>query len=579
MLKRLITLFCIIALNSFATTDAELRDFSKSPKWLKYLQFKNNKSKIKGNRFFLSKEGAQAPYKELVKSFELFKKNFHDENGINYKCLFPARFRLLKEALSYEFEDVFCTDYENWLLGLDAGDAYLVFASSYPNNPASMFGHTYLRFDRESRQSSASKKLSGYSFSFQATTNPNDNPFVYTYKGILGGYYAHLQIKPHYIDIGIYNNAESRNMWETKIELSESEKITLLAYAWELSISGAFSYYFFDENCSTLILSMLEVVRPHINFKTAEELFVVPQVSYREITKYFGANKSILNLSLQVKVNIQYENLSDTQKKEFKKIKSGHRIDNPSASALDVSNDWWRLKFYKEKSQLSEDEKEHMKWALYKRASMKEITQYDFKVDDKENERPEFGHQMSLLGIGFEKQLMARVRYGFHDFNDPKIGYGDNSYIKFFDFHYFKDKKRDMFSTELINILSLSDIRSVFPTLSWQVRAGHEYQYNSELFIDLALGISTKNHIIQSYFLIHANYNGSIQSRPFFSFEYNNRLDLTDSIYTNFGLSLDLLEDEQTLSEWVSLSYYQSQKSISLKYTKNKLSINLGYYY
>ena len=119
-----------------------------------------------------------------------------------------------------------CTELESWKAGIDAGNLYIVYSSAYPNNPASLFGHTFLRFDKRGGEAkSPSQKLLGYSLAFQAAVNPNDSALTYTYKGLMGEYPGYLELNPYYINVGIYNNFESRDLWEYQIPLSKEEKL------------------------------------------------------------------------------------------------------------------------------------------------------------------------------------------------------------------------------------------------------------------------------------------------------------------------------------------------------------------
>ena len=128
---------------------------------------------------------------------------------------------------------------------MHAGNVFLVYSSVYPNNPASMFGHTFFRVDRNTKGSGQSEKaILGYSLAFQARTSNEDNPFIYTIKGLFGGYPAFLDIKPHYIDLGVYNNLESRDLWEYPLAFSEIEKELFLRLMWEMSLTTSFDYYF-----------------------------------------------------------------------------------------------------------------------------------------------------------------------------------------------------------------------------------------------------------------------------------------------------------------------------------------------
>src|SRR3989338_413946 len=258
-----------------AQTPKELKEFSESKQWKKILYYENQKSLVIGDFYFLSTEGKFDPHSELNATIENLNKNV--------ACAFPARTILINKKWPDLIPSKDCSLFEEFKKNLKGGKLYLVFASVYPNNPASMFGHTFLRMDRvESDKTEKSQNLLGYSFGFQAINPPNENAFLYTFKGIFGGYPALIQMKPYYMDIGIYNNGESRDLWEYEIPLSQEKKEFFIAHLWEVINTVGYNYYFFTENCSTFSLRLLEAIHPEIDFTTKNGLFVVPQETLKE---------------------------------------------------------------------------------------------------------------------------------------------------------------------------------------------------------------------------------------------------------------------------------------------------------
>ncbi|MGE3759747.1 MAG: DUF4105 domain-containing protein, partial [Pseudobdellovibrionaceae bacterium] len=122
--------------------------------WLRLLHYKNEgsgfESELDGLEFFFAPDGKTNPWSELVASREAFR----EERSIGRlklhpQCAFPERFRFFREVLGVTYDKlVDCPKFKEFL------DSYrrptgvtVVFSSAYPNNPASMFGHTFLKFE------------------------------------------------------------------------------------------------------------------------------------------------------------------------------------------------------------------------------------------------------------------------------------------------------------------------------------------------------------------------------------------------------------------------------------------------
>ncbi len=570
MSTSLILFFVLILnnFNSFSATEEELILFAKSKSWQKLLYFEDGESLIVGDRYFLSNNGFYDPLAELKTTIEYLKDNKTHIENTSSNCIFKARRRLISKNLGIKFPKVDCPDYDNWIEGLDVEDLFLVYASSYPNNPASIFGHTYLRFNRKSRKEKSAKKLTGYSFSYQARTDPNESGFLYVYKGISGLYYANLEIKPHYIDVGVYNNFESRDLWEFKINLSEEEKDLFLRHAWEMSITGAFRYYFFDENCSTFVLRMLEAIKPNLSFKTKNELFVVPQVTYREIHQELASQDSTINLSLTEKIDQQHNKLGSYQSDKENEIRK-----------LDYLIDWWKFKNYKANANLKTNEKMKMFDILEKRAAIKQTSSFNFDKSIYKNETPELGHKMSFVSLGYKEEVNGNFRYGFHDFFDPSLGYSDNAFIKFFDLKYQNSREQDFFHLSLINILSLNPLNTVFPRMSWEIDSGYSYLENHQLFFNAGLGISGSTKNLQTYLLIKGKYDGLRQSRLYPSVVTKFKWLITDRLTLGGSLEYEYLKADSQTFEEINFIYSDGKKKLTIGYSEDSLQSTLGFYF
>ena len=136
----LLSIFCLKA-NAFET------DFAYSDKWLKIVHYQPRlfggyKATIGSDNFYLSPCGRTNPKKELEATIALFQSN--DDKT---KCLFPARYKLLKDNDIIDYEFPKCDEYESFLTDLQPAGITFLFTDAYMNNSSSLFGHTLLRVD------------------------------------------------------------------------------------------------------------------------------------------------------------------------------------------------------------------------------------------------------------------------------------------------------------------------------------------------------------------------------------------------------------------------------------------------
>jgi len=206
--------------------------------------------------FFLSPRGAQDPAAELAATLAALRSDAATQ------CRFPARTQWLRArlpGLAATLPPASCPEYEEWRSVLAVREAVLVFASSYLNSPSSMYGHTFLRFDSATPERRT--PLLSWALNFGATVPPDENGFVYAWRGLFGGYPGRFAAGPYFEKLREYSRLESRDLWEYRLDLDAAELDRLLAHAWELRDIN-FDYYFFDENCSLRLLELLDVARP-----------------------------------------------------------------------------------------------------------------------------------------------------------------------------------------------------------------------------------------------------------------------------------------------------------------------------
>ncbi|MCR4297117.1 MAG: DUF4105 domain-containing protein [Elusimicrobia bacterium] len=245
-------------------------------KWLKLLHYrpkgKGWRSEADGAAFFLAPGGALDPAAELESDLAAF---FEPEpaKGQHPQCRFPARYHWLKEKLAFDpgrLPERFCTDFEAWRGAIDAEAVSVVFASAFLNNPASMYGHTFLRLHRRG----GGDALLDYTINFAATPDTS-NALMYTLKGLNGSFKGEYSLLPFYMKTQEYGSLEMRDLWDYRLNLTPSQIADLIRHGWEMG-STHFNYYFFTKNCSYQLLTLLEAADETLDVSSGFFWGVIP---------------------------------------------------------------------------------------------------------------------------------------------------------------------------------------------------------------------------------------------------------------------------------------------------------------
>ena len=314
--------FAIIALLFFTKLSfaAKTDEVAHSKVWLRLLHYKmdwlgRSRSLADGPEFFFSLAGNKDPKAELLATIEAFSKDIKVGKLKQHpQCAFPERYSFLKSELHFEIKNVSCPELERFLNIFNAKSVTLVYSSAFASNPVSIFGHTFLRFNTNAENKS---DLLDWGLNYSAKVPADENRVLYAFRGIFGGYRGELSIEPYYAKVNEYNNSESRNLWEYDLNLTAEQTRHMLMHAWELDNATWFDYYFLDENCSYLLLSLIEAARPDWDL-TNFAIYVAPGETIKRVAQIPGAVTHIkLRPSLRNKLYQHLDSLSDSQRKTF----------------------------------------------------------------------------------------------------------------------------------------------------------------------------------------------------------------------------------------------------------------------
>ncbi len=510
--------FLILTQNSFALNPsidtsyleelvqkAKIEKLSNDPYWRILLHYRHHwysdsKSDIKAKTFFNSLKGRNDPEAELEATLRAFYTTFEidptKKDAQPLQCLFIDRYHWLKERLQIDVTrapEATCTDYENWKHALDPSSITLVFSSYYMNNPSSAFGHTLLRLNH--RRKDGSEPLLDYGVSYAA--NPTtSNALFYGILGLTGGFDGVFSNIPYFLKVSEYNDIESRELWEYDLNFTPVEIDRMMAHLWTV---GHFStpYYFFDQNCSYMLLTILDSGRPSLKLgDESDKVWVIPADTIRSVAEKKGLVSHVsVRPSLTDRVSKQlaaldadertlFYNLfqaSDKDARETLKLISRRKPES-ARKIYDLALDYFRFLSPTEKKKLSPELKNLQSETLGARAEI-DATSPDVAFTPLETEvnRPDGGHATGRMTVGYGHQaldgnfLELGVRPAFQDLNAATQGYPKNVQIDILDGvgRYYPEKKRvrvERFS--LANIVSLEPYDPLFKKFSWSMRVG-----------------------------------------------------------------------------------------------------------
>ncbi len=438
--------------------------------------------------FFMSPDGKTDPQAELDATLKQF---FFEElvgrSRQPAQCAFVARYHWLRERLQFDdsrLPKMACERFERWFNDFEAQSITLIFPSAFLNNPASMFGHTFLRVDQKGQTEQT--RILATTINYAAYVPP-DAGIAYPIRGIFGGYSGYFSTYPYYLKVQEYRDIENRDIWEYRLNFSEDQVKRLLMHSWEFG-NAAFDYFFFKENCSYHLLALLDYADPTLHLTDEFLFWTVPADTVRLITSKPGLVSGIAyRPSRSNVIRRKRESMPTSERKLAHRITQDLgeltspafvQLDHPrQAFLLDLASDYLRYRIETTDSPPPEL-RERNRRVLTARSQLR-IPSEEFKVVPFAKQ-PELGHKTSRASAGagwrnndtFEE---VSVRAGYHDLLDPEVGYTPDAQIEIASItarHYNRADQTRIERATLMNVVSLSPIDSVFRAPSWNINVG-----------------------------------------------------------------------------------------------------------
>ena len=535
--------FSISGTNAYLQKAQSLK-LHENPKWLLMghyeKTFRGHRSPFRGT-MFIDPEGFNSPEREITATINaLFSESEELTKSLKRhpQCQFLARRNWLVKMLGVAPADILpCEERENWKKQLSANKVSLIFASSDLGNPASSFGHTFLKLINPAN--AANKDLIDYGINYAADADSSEG-LLYAMKGLFGVYGGRFTMLPYHQKIREYINLEGRDIWEYNLDLSPAEVDELVNHLLELENSRA-PYFFFSDNCSYQILKTLDMLRPESRFSERYKAWVIPVDTLKTISRNSNLIQSkVYKKSLKtdyldsfVKLNILQKKALDAAVEQLT-IPPDYELTNvEKAEVYETAMKFLGVKAYRTQKDLDEE-----KYKLFlQRASLGPITS---EVKSAPKYSPEQSHDSSAIYLGGGSTPLSdyysfKFRSAYHDLEQNQAGavpFSQNNIGTFEIRHYTEIQKTVIERATFIDLLNTNPVTQLDKNISWKIKA----EVLDNLRPSLEAGGGMSFDILENARLVYFISGSAVEHNYFAGPEMMFLINATEE----FGISFDL---------------------------------------
>jgi hypothetical protein len=580
---------------------------ARHPKWMKLLHYKKGtfygqKSEADGPRFFLHANGKTEPLLELKAAVVAFESELHPNND-HAICRFPLRYKWLNQELGNPWKANFsgCTRYIDFFSKLAAKRASIVFSSYYLSNPNSAFGHTFMRLSRYDDKNETEMLDYGINYSAQSTAT---NPFSYAVMGLFGGFKGKFAAIPYYYKVREYSNSEFRDLWSYDLNLTFPQVLEMVDHIWELGDTW-FDYFYFQENCSYHLLSVIDVALPEKDLTSHYPLFTIPADTIRGLKKAGLIDAGRRRESTYSKLTRLSEGLTNKSLGLAREIAERPEKtdgildgveDQKAADILDVSIE--AFDYFNSREILSDNTKvKNLKENILRARARNPIIGQDSFFDNNQEESPALSHAPTRFGLsqGYEHLRgnfsKFELRTSFHDLLDPVRGSMKNAQIEMGKINFLYQDRNYRAPRLTLNHFSVVSIRNFqeqnfwASPFSWEIDVGAtqirqaKCQDCPAAYALASVGNSI--NVLQKKLLFAFLMNGELNWQNYYQDGY--RMGVGPKVYSRYKFSdkfltgLELLyqwntyrpnhsfQDHQTIIDWETRYHLSEQLSLAWK--------------
>lgn len=478
--------FILFLLVFFFSASSVQAGFETSPEWLAVAHYrpqgKSYESTVDSPNFFNAPNGKTSPRDELAATINLFENATENEK----KCLFPARYKLLKKHGLVKAKYPQCKDLEQFYKDLQPSGVTLLFTDAYMNNPSSLFGHTLLRIDTARKGT----QLLAHGANYGAFTDGKENSVLFAVWGLTGGYYGGFTVKPYYDVINTYNNIENRDIWEFNLNFTPEELDYFVAHLWEIGNSQS-RYYFFTRNCSYMLMETLDAVRPSLKLADEFPVQTIPLDTLKSVMKKHNLVKNVYyRPSRQAKIRHRYRQMKTEQKSLYLKaiVKQDYTLsglnNSEKADVLETAYQYVQYQYVAHQLELDDYRKRSFKLLM----ARNKITESGTISDVQEGNSPLQTHDSmrATIGSGFRNgEAFQEISYrpAYHSLSDDNHGFLRGAEINFLNTvvrHYDHSNKTVLQRFDLVGIKSVSPIDTMFKPISYVIEADIAREFNPQ---------------------------------------------------------------------------------------------------
>jgi len=407
-------------------------------------------------------------------------------------CRFPARFAFLVRELGIDLGRLPlrpCPRQQEFLGRVMARGATLVFSSWYLNNPASAFGHTFLRLNK------AGEALGGKTFELLDTgvdysaNVDTGNAVAYAVKGLFGLFRGQFNHYAYYYKVREYADYESRDLWEYDLALDPGEVAMLVAHLWELGGTW-FDYWYLDENCSYHVLGALEAAAPRLELlRHVGRYVVLPSDTVQALYRNPGLVRRVhYRPSIRTQLDARFARLGPAGREAALALADDAAAPLPAGlpepevvGSLDAAADLVDVRHGKAILMGKDDVMARRRQAILTRRAALAVPSPPLDLTLPQQRRPDLGHGSGRLelGAGASRRdgalLVLDLRLAFHDLLDPPAGYPHTAQIEFADLRLRwapRPRRLELDEGWLVRITSLSALTRLEMRPSWKARFG-----------------------------------------------------------------------------------------------------------
>jgi hypothetical protein len=449
------------------------------------------RSEADGGTFFRAKGGKTDPAAELEATLA----GFFDATPVadeldDAQCRFPARLRYLSDRLGIDAARLpprACPKRDAFLARVAPQAATLVFSSYYLNNPTSAFGHTLLRLDKAGgARAGRSFELLDYGVDYAATVDTG-NALLYAVKGLTGLFKGEFKHYAYYYKIRQYADAESRDLWEYDLALTQPEVELLARHLWELGGTW-FDYWYLDENCSYHVLGAIDAAAPRLDLISNVGRFVVlPSDTVHALYANPGLVRAVhWRPSIRTQFEARLAPLSRKARGAVERLSRDPAAPvslSPSetAAVLDAALDHVDMLGGKKLLLGQDPEALRRRQVLLERRAALRFPSPPLDLAIPEARRPDRGHASSRIGVGGGASradgptVLLDLRLALHDLGDPPPGYPALAAMEFLPMRFryaVRDRKLRLDDLSVVRLVSFAPVSRFDLRPSWRGRFG-----------------------------------------------------------------------------------------------------------